>query len=224
MQKKILIIEDEPTISRIVSNYFSREGYLTQSAFNGVDGIDLVKSFEPDIVLLDIMLPLKDGWQVAKEIRDFSKIPIIVMTALSSEEDILKGYSLLVDDYIVKPFNPKVLIAKVNNMLSRITTTKNDNENLLKAGDIIVDLDAYKVFIKNQEIKMSKTEFDLLLYFINHEGKICERKKLINDLWKDNPSIDDRIVDTYVKNLRKYLKGYNYIKTVFGIGYRFETK
>lgn len=220
--KKILIIEDEPTISRIVSSYFSREGYITETAANGQDGIDMVKSFKPDLIILDIMLPVKDGWQVANEIRGFSKTPIIIMSALSSENDILKGYSLLVDDYIVKPFNPKVLLAKVNNMFKRYDSS-NDQKSILKAGALTIDLEAYKVFLDEEEIKLSKTEFDLLTYFIRNEGKICERKNILNELWKDNKYIDDRIVDTYVKNVRKYLKNYNYIKTIFRIGYRFET-
>ncbi len=222
MKEKILIVEDEPTISRIVSSYFQREGYETYIAQDGQQGVELTKLVNPDVICLDIMMPVKDGWQAAKEIREFSKVPIIVMTALSSEEDMLKGYNLMVDDYIVKPFSPKVLIAKVKNMLQRYQVSS-DPKTVIETGALKIDLECYKAFLDGKELQLSKTEFELLSYFAQNEGKICSRDLLLDKIWKETKYIDGRIIDTYVKNLRKYLKDYKYIKTVFGIGYRFET-
>lgn len=222
MKEKILIVEDEPTISRIVSSYFQREGYETFTAADGQQGVDLAKLVEPDAICLDIMMPVKDGWQAAKEIREFSKAPIIIMTALSSEEDMIKGYNLMVDDYIVKPFSPKVLIAKVKNMILRLNKTE-EPKTIIEAGALKIDLQSYKVFLDAKELPLSKTEFELITFFAQNEGKICSRDLLLDRIWKETKYIDGRIIDTYVKNLRKYLKDYKYIKTVFGIGYRFET-
>ena len=156
------------------------------------------------------------------KIRETSNIPIIMMTALSAEEDMLKGYKLKVDDYIVKPFSPKVLVAKVNNLLSRLLVEVKDAPSILEAGAVKVDLDAHKVYIDNEEKTLSKTEFELLAYFIKNNGKICSRETLLDDVWGYDIYVEDRIVDTYIKNLRKYLGDHKYIKTIFGVGYRFE--
>jgi two-component system response regulator VanR len=144
------------------------------------------------------------------------------MSALSEEEDILKGYSLQVDDYITKPFNPKILVAKAKSLLTR-TEKKQKNQAELVAGDIRLNLDQYKAFYKDQLLSLSKTEFELLRYFIKHEGKICSRGLLLDEVWGINVYVEERIVDTYVKKLRKHLKESGYfIQTVFGVGYRFE--
>ncbi|MBN2604240.1 MAG: response regulator [Bacilli bacterium] len=221
----ILIIEDEPTINRIVANYFKKENYTVLSALDGFKGLQLFNSHKVDLICLDIMMPNINGWDVAKTIRETSNIPIIMMSALSEEEDILKGYSLKVDDYITKPFNPKILIAKVRNLLDRISnpTLEQNVAGILEVSGIKMNLDTHKVYIHNQEIDLSKTEFDLLEYFLKHQGKICSRNLLLDEVWGIDVYVEDRIVDTYVKKLRKYLgENANYIKTVFGVGYRFE--
>lgn len=221
----VLIIEDEPTINRIVSNYFQTEGFKVLSALDGFKGLQLFSQHEVDLVCLDIMMPNINGWDVAKTIRESSNIPVIMMSALSEEEDILKGYSLKVDDYITKPFNPKVLVAKAVNLLERY---KNSEPNVKATGvlnisNIRMDLDTHKIFINESEVYMSKTEFDLLKYFLEHEGKICSRNLLLDEVWGIDVYVEDRIVDTYVKKLRKYLgENAHFIKTVFGVGYRFE--
>lgn len=221
----ILIIEDEPTINRIVSNYFSREKYRVFSALDGFKGLQLFSKNKIDLVCLDIMMPNINGWDVAKTIRETSNVPIIMMSALSEEEDILKGYSLKVDDYITKPFNPKILVAKVKNLLERIA---NQDQSIQTSGIIEIEgikmnLDTHKAYIDNIEVDLSKTEFDLLEYFLKHEGKICSRNLLLDEVWGIDVYVEDRIVDTYVKKLRKYLgQKSHYIKTVFGVGYRFE--
>lgn len=222
----ILIIEDEPTINRIVSNYFTKEKFNVISALDGLRGLDLFKKHEIDLVCLDIMMPKVNGWEVARIIRETSNVPIIMMSALSEEEDILKGYSLKVDDYITKPFNPKILVAKVQNLLERMS---NPNLGLTTSGilevkGIKMDLDTHRAYIFNEEVNLSKTEFDLLQYFIQHENKICSRNLLLDEVWGIDVFVEDRIVDTYVKKLRKYLgENAKYISTVFGVGYRFES-
>ncbi len=221
----ILIIEDEPTINRIVSNYFLKEKYKVLSALDGFKGLQLFSKNNVDLVCLDIMMPNINGWDVAKTIRETSNVPIIMMSALSEEEDILKGYSLKVDDYITKPFNPKILVAKVKNLLDRLANQEYSvqTSGVLEIDGIKMDLDTHKSYIDNVEIDLSKTEFDLLKYFLKHEGKICSRNLLLDEVWGIDVYVEDRIVDTYVKKLRKYLgRRSHYIKTVFGVGYRFE--
>ena len=221
----ILTIEDEPTINRIVSNYFLKEKYHVLSALDGFKGLQLFSKNRVDLVCLDIMMPNINGWDVAKTIRETSNVPIIMMSALSEEEDILKGYSLKVDDYITKPFNPKILVAKVRNLLERINNPEYSNQTsgLLEVKGIKMDLDTHRAYIDDIEVNLSKTEYDLLKYFLEHQGKICSRNLLLDEVWGIDVYVEDRIVDTYVKKLRKFLgeKAY-YIETVFGVGYRFE--
>jgi len=221
----ILIIEDEPTINRIVSNYFMKEKFKVLSALDGFKGLQLFSKNKVDLVCLDIMMPNINGWDVAKTIRETSNVPIIMMSALSEEEDILKGYSLKVDDYITKPFNPKILVAKVKNLLERL---QDHDYSTQTSGDIEVEgiklsLDTHKAYIDEKEVVLTKTEFDLLKYFLQHQGKICSRNLLLDEVWGIDVYVEDRIVDTYVKKLRKYLgPKAGYIKTIFGVGYRFE--
>ena len=221
----ILIIEDEPTINRIVSNYFLKEKYRVLSALDGFKGLQLFSKNRVDLVCLDIMMPNINGWDVAKTIRETSNVPIIMMSALSEEEDILKGYSLKVDDYITKPFNPKILVAKVMNLLERLNSPEYSNQTsgILEVEGIKMDLDTHRAYIDDIEVELSKTEYDLLKYFLEHQGKICSRNLLLDEVWGIDVYVEDRIVDTYVKKLRKYLgPKSHYIKTVFGVGYRFE--
>ena len=221
----ILIIEDEPTINRIVSNYFLKEKYKVLSALDGLKGLQLFNKSKVDLVCLDIMMPNINGWDVAKTIRETSNVPIIMMTSLSEEEDILKGYSLKVDDYITKPFSPKILVAKVKNLLERLSNPQPSNQTsgILIVDGIKMDLDTHRIYIEDVEVDLSKTEYDLLRYFIEHQDKICSRNLLLDEVWGIDVYVEDRIVDTYVKKLRKYLgPKSHYIKTVFGVGYRFE--
>jgi two-component system response regulator VanR len=223
----ILIIEDEPTINRIVSNYFTKEKFIVLSALDGFKGLQLFSQNNVDLVCLDIMMPNVNGWDVAKTIRETSNVPIIMMSALSEEEDILKGYSLKVDDYITKPFNPKILVAKVKNLLDRINSDVQSTQTsgVIETSGIKMDLDTHRVYFDEKEVELSKTEFDLLEYFMKHKGKICSRNLLLDEVWGIDVYVEDRIVDTYVKKLRKYLGPKSgFIKTVFGVGYRFEVE
>ena len=223
--KQILIIEDEPTINRIVTNYFLKEGFNVHCAKNGFEGLEIFSREDIDLVCLDIMIPHVDGWNVAKTMRETSDVPIIMMSALSEEEDVLKGYSLQVDDYITKPFNPKILVAKAKNLLNRSTKSViSKDDTILKAGVITLDIEQYRAYYEDEKLSLSKTEFELLKYFITHQGKICSRSLLLDEVWGIDVYVEERIVDTYVKKLRKHLKeNEHYIQTVFGVGYRFET-
>ncbi len=222
--KQILIIEDEATINRMIKSYFEKAGYTVFAAKDGLSGLDIFSNEAIDLVCLDILMPNMNGWEVAYHIRKKSNVPIIMMSALSEEEDILKGYSLKVDDYITKPFNVKILVAKANNIISRIHDRNHFYaEDVIKTNHITIDLNKHKVFIAETEAILSKTEFDMLVYLVKNEGRICSRNLLLDEIWGIDVYVEDRIVDTYIKRLRKRLGPYAYfIKTVFGVGYRFE--
>lgn len=220
MNKKILIVEDEPTLQRIIKTYFEKNNYIVYTADNGEEAVKTFKETVLDLIILDIMLPKMNGFEVCKIIRSSSDVPIIMMSALGEEHNMLTGYSLKVDDYIVKPFPPKVLVAKVNNLLSRINKPKELITNY-SVGAITIDYNANLVYIDNNLIELSKTEFDILCFFINNQDKACTRELILDEIWGMDVFVDVRIVDTYIKQLRKAIKPYNYIKTVFKIGYKF---
>ena len=221
LNKNILLAEDEPTISRLVRTYFERDNYTVYTANNGEEAIKIFKEVKIDLVCLDIMMPIMDGFEVTKIIRASSDVPIIIMTALQSEEDILKGYSLHVDDYITKPFNPKVLLAKVNNLMLRI-----NKENTLKMeykiGELSFDFINNSVSLNGTTLDLTKTEFKMLAFLAKNNNKVCSRALLLDEVWGMDVYVDDRIVDAYIKKLRKIIAPRKYIKTVFGVGYRFD--
>ena len=220
LNKNILLAEDEPTISRLVRTYFERDNYTVYTAANGEEAIKIFKEVKIDLVCLDVMMPIMDGFEVTKIIRSSSDVPIIIMTALQSEEDILKGYSLHVDDYITKPFNPKVLLAKVNNLMLRInkeTTIKME----YKIGELAFDFINNTVSFNDKTLDLTKTEFKMLAFLAKNNNKVCSRDLLLDEVWGMDVYVDDRIVDAYIKKLRKIIAPKKYIKTVFGVGYRF---
>ena len=220
LDKNILLAEDEPTIARLVKSYFERDGYTVFTATNGEEAINLFKETKIDLVCLDVMMPKLDGFEVTKIIRSSSDVPIIIMTALQSEEDILKGYSLHIDDYITKPFNPKVLLAKVNNLMLRI-----DKEATLKLeykiGELSFDFINNEVKLEDKVLELTKTEFNILAFLAKNNNKVCSRELLLDEVWGVDVYVDDRIVDAYIKKIRKQIAPKKYIKTVFGVGYRF---
>ena len=224
LKHAVLIVEDEPTINRMVSGYFKAADFKTFSVHTGQEAIDTFTASKIDVVCLDIMLPDLSGWHVASTIRGLSDVPIIMMSALSEEEDILKGYALNVDDYITKPFNPKILLAKAQRLLKRLNIpTNHHGDTVYKAGPIRINTASHKVYVEDEEITLSKTEYDLLAYFVRHPNRICSRNHLLDEIWGIDVFVEDRIVDTYIKRLRKHLKQHaSMIKTVFGVGYRFE--
>ena len=214
---KILIIEDESKYAYILERYFTAEDFDVRLAFDGLQGMRAFKEFSPDIIVLDIMIPVIDGYEVARRIRAEKNTPIIMMSALSEEQDILKGYTLAIDDYVTKPFKIQILIAKVKNLLERRKSIQESNikENELEVGKVKIERSTYECTLNGKRVKITKTEFKLLNYLMSNAGKTCTREQLLLVLWGEK-DIEDRIVDTYIKNIRRILGPDNAtITTVF---------
>lgn len=219
---KILVVDDEVRMRKLVKDFLVREGYMVLEAGDGLEALDLFYE-ERDIalIILDIMMPKLDGWQVCREIRDNSKVPIIMLTARSEEKDELLGFELGVDEYISKPFSPKILVARVGAILRR--TVGVEENTLLEAGGIAIDKSAHIVKINSKPIELSFKEFELLTYFLENQGIALSREKILNNVWNYDYFGDARTIDTHVKKLRSKLgeKG-DYIHTIWGMGYKFE--
>ena len=220
---KVLIADDESRMRKLVKDFLTKNNYLVIEAEDGEKAIDLFFS-EKDIalVILDVMMPKLDGWQVCREIRSESKVPIIMLTAKSDERDELLGFELGVDEYITKPFSPKILVARVEAILRRSNAF---SEEPVEIGGIKVDKEAHQVFIDNEPIDLSIKEFELLTYFIANNGVALSRDKILNNVWNYDYYGDARTIDTHVKKLRSKMKDKgDYIKTVWGMGYKFEVR
>ena len=218
---KILVVDDESRMRKLVKDFLTREGYTVIEAGDGMEAMDIFYE-EKDIalVILDVMMPKMDGWQVCREIRESSKVPIIMLTARSEERDELQGFELGVDEYISKPFSPKILVARVNAILRR--TLGNAGE-VIEAGGIVIDKAAHIVKIDGKPVELSYKEFELLAYFVENQGIALSREKILNNVWNYDYFGDARTIDTHVKKLRSKLgdKG-EYIRTIWGMGYKFE--
>lgn len=219
---KVLVVDDESRMRKLVKDFLEREGYRVLEAENGAKAVDIFFD-QKDIalVILDVMMPKMDGWQVLKEIRQFSKVPIIMLTARADERDELLGFELGVDEYISKPFSPKILVARVNAVLRR--SGKGEKNQILEKGGIRIDKSAHQVTIDGRPIELSFKEFELLTYFVENAGIALSREKILNAVWNYDYFGDARTIDTHVKKLRAKLgdKG-ELIKTIWGMGYKFE--
>ena len=226
MSYTILIIEDELSLQNIVAAYFRKSNFKVLTASNGLEGLEKFRSNQIDVVCCDVMMPNINGWDVVRSIRQSSNIPIIMMTALDSEKDQLKGFNLEVDDYVTKPFSPAVLVAKTNAVLKRYQVTESTSvHNIINMGDLIMNLDSRVVKILDKEVHLSKTEFDLLTFLIRNKGIALDRVTMLDEVWGLDVYVEERVVDTNIKVLRKKLGEHGkYIKTVFGIGYKFENE
>ena len=223
MAAKILIADDESRIRKLVNDFLSREGYEIIEANDGKEALDVFYDKNPDLVILDVMMPKFTGLEVCKEIRESSGVPIIILTAKDNESDELSGFSSGADEYISKPFSPKILVARVNALLRRSSTF--NIEDVLDAGKIHIDINAHLVSVDGSEIVLSVKEFELLCYFINNQGIALSREKILDNVWDYDYFGDARTVDTHVKKLRAKLKEYGkYIQTIWGMGYKFEVK
>lgn len=220
---KILVVDDESRMRKLVGDFLSRKNFTVLEAGNGEEAVDIFFQ-EKDIalIILDVMMPKMDGWEVCREIRKYSKVPIIMLTARSDERDELLGFELGVDEYISKPFSPKILVARVEAILRRTGQTGSD---ILSAGGIVIDKTAHMVTIDNEIMELSFKEFELLSYFIENQGIALSREKILNSVWNYDYFGDARTIDTHVKKLRSKMgdKG-EYIKTVWGMGYKFEVE
>ncbi|WP_294703307.1 response regulator transcription factor [uncultured Fusobacterium sp.] len=217
MKRKILIIEDEKNLIQVLKDNFLQEGFEVISAFNGEEGVEEFYSKTPDIILLDINLPKKTGWEVCKEIRKISSVPILMMTARDSDEDEYKGLDLGADDYITKPFNLKILTLKVKKIL------KLDDNSIYKYENFSFDIKKGEIIVDNENIELTRREIQFLEYMIKNKGIIFSREYLLNEVWGFDFEGDDRVVDTLVKRIRKKLGDYSFLlKTVRGMGYCFD--
>ncbi len=221
---KILVVDDESRMRKLVRDFLEREGFRVIEA---ADGAEAMERFYEDkdiaLLILDVMMPHMDGWQVCREVRQSSRIPIIMLTARSEERDELQGFELGVDEYISKPFSPKILVARVTALLRRANAL--DAGQTVHAGGISIDKAAHQVKIDDKEIELSYKEFELLSYFIENQGIALSREKILNNVWNYDYFGDARTIDTHVKKLRSKLgeKG-NYIRTIWGMGYKFEVE
>ena len=220
VKQKILIVDDDEHISELISLYLIREGYDTKEVHDGRSAVEAFLSYNPDLIMLDIMLPVMDGYEVCKEVRKTSSVPIIMLTAKSDEKDELLGFELGVDEYISKPFSPKILVARVEAILRR-TNALDDGD--IEVGGICINQSAHEVKIDGKQIELSFKEFELLTYFVTNQGVALSRERILNNVWNYDYFGDARTIDTHVKKLRSKLgeKG-EYIKTIWGMGYKFE--
>ena len=217
--QKILVVEDDIDIQDILKNHLTDAGYEVVIADDGVDGI---AKFDDTIslVLLDIMLPKIDGYGVCEVIRQKSQVPIIMLTALSDEENQLKGFKQQIDDYIPKPFSPKILLCKIAAILRR-RTAENQNPSLLTYKELSIDVDGFHVYQGGNEVVLTSKEFMLLRLMLENQGKVFTRQMLLDRLWSEELEVEERIVDSHIKNIRKKLNA-DYIKTIRGVGYRID--
>jgi two-component system response regulator ResD len=219
---QILVVDDESRMRKLVRDFLEREGFEVLEAADGVDAMDkFYENKEIALVILDVMMPRMDGWQVCREIRQSSDVPIIMLTARSEERDELQGFELGVDEYISKPFSPKILVARVSAILRRAHGVS--AEESLNAGGIEINKAAHIVKIDGKTVELSYKEFELLTYFMENQGIALSREKILNNVWNYDYFGDARTIDTHVKKLRNKMgdKG-EYIKTVWGMGYKFE--
>lgn len=219
---KILVVDDESRMRKLVRDFLVREGYVVLEAGDGMEAMDIFyEDKDIALVILDVMMPKMDGWQVCREVRQVSKVPIIMLTARSEERDELQGFELGVDEYISKPFSPKILVARVEAILRRSNVI--NPEEVADAGGIVIDKAAHQVTIDGKGIELSYKEFELLSYFVENQGIALSREKILNNVWNYDYFGDARTIDTHVKKLRSKMgeKG-NYIRTIWGMGYKFE--
>ena len=226
---KILVVDDESRMRKLVKDFLKREDYTVLEAGDGMeaqDGEEAVDTFYStkgiNLLVLDVMMPKMDGWEVVKEIRKVSKVPIIMLTAKDQEQDELLGFELGVDEYISKPFSPKILVARVEAILRRTVQTEGEQ---IEAGGIVMDVGGHHVSIDGKSINLSYKEFELLQYFMSNQGRALTRESILNQVWNYDYFGDARTIDTHVKKLRNKLgeKG-SYIHTIWGMGYKFEVE
>lgn len=219
---KILVVDDESRMRKLVRDFLVKQNFDVLEAGDGEEAVDIFfREKDIALIILDVMMPKMDGWQVCREIRAYSKVPIIMLTAKSDERDELQGFDLGVDEYITKPFSPKILVARVEAILRRSNLLP--NEDIISAGSIELNKSAHQVKIDGKDIELSFKEFELLAYFMENQGIALSREKILNNVWNYDYFGDARTIDTHVKKLRSKLgeKG-ELIKTIWGMGYKFE--
>ena len=218
--QKILIVEDDRDIQELLQEFLKEAGYMVDIAVDGVEAIAMFNANTYDLILLDIMLPKITGYSVCELVRKQSQVPIIMLTALDSESDQIKGLDLQADDYITKPFSMPILMRKIAAVLRR-SNRNNDNNTSIYYKDLTLDLDGYRVYVRDVEYELTQREFDVLKELLVNQGKALSRQYFLNKLWKYDFYGDERVIDTHIKNLRKKLD-IDYIETIRGVGYKIE--
>lgn len=217
----ILVVDDEQRMRKLVKDFLSRQDFKVLEAANGEEAVDIfLENKDIVLVILDVMMPKMDGWQTCREIRQYSKVPIIMLTARGAETDELRGFELGVDEYISKPFSPKILVARVQALLRRANAASEEN---LEYGGIVLNRSAHEVLIDGEKVDLSFKEFELLTYFMENKDIALSRERILNHVWDYDYFGDARTIDTHVKKLRSKMGKYgSYIKTIWGMGYKFE--
>ena len=217
----ILVVDDEQRMRKLVKDFLTKQGFRVLEAADGEEAVDVfLENKDIVLVILDVMMPKMDGWEVCREIRQYSKVPIIMLTARGAEADELRGFELGVDEYIAKPFSPKILVARVQALLRRANAVTGES---LEYGGIVLDRSAHEVLIDGERIDLSFKEFELLSYFMENKDIALSRERILNHVWDYDYFGDARTIDTHVKKLRSKMGKYgSYIKTIWGMGYKFE--
>lgn len=218
-KQKILVVEDDKDIQELLQNFLLEAGYEAALAMDGLTALSLFESDSFDLILLDVMLPMLDGFSVCRRIRETSQVPIIMLTALDSEGSQIRGLDLNIDDYITKPFSMPILIRRIAAVLRR--SSREPEAKRLFHQNLILNLDSYTASVDGQSFELTQREFEILRELLTHKGQVLTRQNLLNRLWKYDFYGDERVVDTHIKNLRKKL-GIDFIRTIRGVGYKIE--
>lgn len=223
--KKALIVEDEANIAELLRLYLEKDGFEVETAADGGKGVELAATFDPEVILLDIMLPVKDGWQVCREVRSFSRAAIIMLTAKGETDDKVTGLELGADDYITKPFEPKELLARIHAVLRRSGGEDGAEPKKLEFDKLIINLDSYELVVDGTKIDTPPKEMELLFHLASTPNRVYTRNQLLDEVWGFDYFGDSRTVDVHIKRLREKLEGVSdqwRLKTVWGVGYKFE--
>jgi len=223
--KKVLVVEDDGNIAELLRLYLEKDGFDVYLASDGGAGVRLAKEAEPDLMLLDIMLPVKDGWQVCREVRQFAKMPIIMLTAKGETFDKVSGLEMGADDYIVKPFEVKELLARVHAVLRRTQGEERPPEKKLSFDKLVINMDSYELIVDGKRVDTPPKELELLFHLASSPNRVYTRNQLLDEVWGFDYFGDSRTVDVHVKRLREKLEGVSEkwsLKTVWGVGYKFE--
>lgn len=223
MEWKVLLIEDESRIREILADYFERDHWTVYEAENGKQALEMLEYLQVDLVILDILMPELDGWTVCKSIRSKSDLPIIMLTAKSEDDDKMLGFELGADDYVTKPFSPKVLVARAKTLMKRVEGTIGRDDHLMVFGRLTINKRAHCVEIEGQRIELTPKEYELLLFLVKNAGTVLSRETILDNVWGFDYFGDLRVVDTHIKKLRSKLGGEaRHIRTVIRAGYKFE--
>ncbi|MFN0289953.1 response regulator transcription factor [Pedobacter helvus] len=223
-KQKILIVDDEPDILELIEYNLKKEGYQVYLANNGQDGINVAKKVQPDLIILDIMMPKMDGIEACRLMRaipEFKNTFMVFLTARSEEYSEIAGFNVGADDYIAKPIKPRALVSRINAILRRNASSEDVSDNKLEIGDLVIDRESYLVYQAGEKVVLAKKEFELLYLLASKPGKVYTREAILKNIWEDSVVVTNRTIDVHIRKLREKL-GENYVSTVKGVGYKFE--